>query len=359
MLINWRQNAVIGLFAIPLGLRARQIYDSLPRLAWSVVDAPLPALSIIVPARNESANLRRLLPTLTALEYPGEVEIIVVADGSTDDTGDIARAFGARVIRVDGLPFGWLGKPYACHKGAMAANGEWLLFTDADTAHAPDGPAQAVRTALQRGWDGLSLFLDQQSFGLIDRLTLDVAYAGLFAGLRRDAGMLNGQYILMRRGVYERTGGFGSVKDEMIEDVALGGLLRREGYQAPMMRGENAAKVYMYADTGQMWHGMARLASGSVGQIGLRSLITMLFVTAQVTPLMTAVGFLRGKTRLHWLLLSWGAASLGMLPWTQRTGQPWLALLGPVGGAIVFAASLWGIARKTVGRGIHWRGRQV
>ena len=91
----------------------------------------------------------------------------------------------------------------------------------------------------------------------------------------------------------------------------------------------------------------------------MRSLITMLFVTAQVTPLMTAVGFLRGKTRLHWLLLSWGAASLGMLPWTQRTGQPWLALLGPVGGAIVFAASLWGIARKTVGRGIHWRGRQV
>ncbi|MFN8498861.1 MAG: glycosyltransferase [Anaerolineae bacterium] len=359
MLINWRQNAAMGLFAIPLGLRARQVYDSLPRLAWSVVEGPFPALSIIVPARNESANLRRLLPTLTALEYPGDVEIIVVDDGSTDDSGDIARSFGARVIRLDGLPFGWLGKPHACHKGAMAARGEWLLFTDADTAHAPDGPAQAVRTAMERGWDGLSLFLDQQSFGLIDRLTLDVAYAGLFAGLRRDAGMLNGQYILLRRDVYERSGGFGSVKGEMIEDVALGGVLRQAGYQTPIMRGENAAKVYMYADTRQMWDGMARLASGSMGHIGLRSLITMLFVTAQVTPLMTVVGVLTGKVHPRWLLLSWGAASLGMLPWSQRRGQARLALLGPVGGGIVFAASLWGIARKVLGRGLHWRGRQV
>ncbi|MFN8484729.1 MAG: glycosyltransferase [Anaerolineae bacterium] len=359
MLINWRQNAAMGLFAVPLGLRAQQVYDSLPRLAWSVVEGPFPSLSIIVPARNESANLRRLLPTLTALEYPGEVEIIVVDDGSTDDTGDIARSFGARVIRLDGLPFGWLGKPHACHKGALAARGEWLLFTDADTAHAPDGPAQAVRTAMARGWDGLSLFLDQQSFGLIDRLTLDVAYAGLFAGLQRDAGILNGQYILLRREVYERTGGFGSVKDEMIEDVALGAVLRREGFETPMMRGENAAKVYMYADTRQMWHGMARLASGSMQHIGLRSLITMLFVTAQVTPLMTVLGVLTGKVHPRWLLLSWGAASLGMLPWTARRGRPWLALLGPVGGGVVFAASLWGMARKVVGGGIHWRGRRV
>ena len=114
MLINWRQNAAMGLFAIPLGLRAQQVYDSLPRLAWSVVEGPFPALSIIVPARNESANLRRLLPTLTALEYPGDVQMRMYASDPArstfeswgtmeraDQPGTIYAAGGATTIWVD------------------------------------------------------------------------------------------------------------------------------------------------------------------------------------------------------------------------------------------------------------------
>ena len=77
--------------------------------------------------------MHNLLPTLTNVRYPGPYEVIVVDDNSADETAVIAESYGARVISLGTLPAGWLGKPRACHHGASAANGEWLLFTDADT----------------------------------------------------------------------------------------------------------------------------------------------------------------------------------------------------------------------------------
>ena len=176
--------SVITLLYWWLAQRAERLHRQLPTLPEQIEPISLPALSIIVPARNEVANLERLLPTLTNLAYPGEYELIVVDDNSTDGTGKIAKELGARVERVNALPSGWRGKPHACHQGAAAATGQWLLFTDADTCHAPDGPARAVALAHQQGWDGLSLFLSQKTSGWLDHLVLAVAFAGLFAGRR-------------------------------------------------------------------------------------------------------------------------------------------------------------------------------
>ena len=123
---------------------------------------------------------------MRALRYPGQYELIVVDDNSTDDTAAVAAAWGARVVSPRHLPPGWKGKPHACHQGALAAGGEWLLFTDADTIHPPDGAGtrSGLRHARQ-GLDGLSLFLKQECRNLVDRLALTTAFAGLFAGLPR------------------------------------------------------------------------------------------------------------------------------------------------------------------------------
>src|SRR5207245_2826583 len=120
------------------GLRRIESLEDVPPAA----DADCPALSVIVPACNEAATIEPALRSLLSLDYP-ELELIVLDDRSTDGTGEIvARTAAAeprlRLLRVDALPPGWLGKNHALHVGSQAASGEWLLFTDADVLFQPD-----------------------------------------------------------------------------------------------------------------------------------------------------------------------------------------------------------------------------
>src|SRR5882724_5793014 len=100
----------------------------------------LAKVSIIVPARNEASNIGKCLNSLLSLEYP-EFDITIVDDGSSDDTADIAREVSkhskikVQIIRNDSLPAGWVGKNHALDVGQQTVDGEWLLFTDADTFH--------------------------------------------------------------------------------------------------------------------------------------------------------------------------------------------------------------------------------
>lgn len=356
---DWRHNAALTFASLPLSIWAEHTYQSMPRLEASAGHGPLPALSIIVPARNEAHNLSRLLPSLQRLDYPGPVELIVVDDGSTDRTAEIAAAHGAQVVRVEQLPAGWKGKPHACHLGAHAAHGEWLLFTDADTLHLPGSAGRAVDCAVQRHLDGLSLFLRQESSAWLDRLALTAAYASLFAGVRPQDRLLNGQYVLLQRDVYWESGGFEAVRAEALEDVALGKHLRQQGYRVPVMVGEDAAAVRMYDSTRQLWNGMNRLGADSLRWGGLRTMWTALFVTALMSPLVALLGVFTGRLDRRWLPATWAAAAVPMIPWASRFGNALWALATPIGALFVWAAALWGIANRLAGRGIRWKGRRV
>jgi chlorobactene glucosyltransferase len=356
---DWRRNAALTFAAVPLSLWAERTYQTMPRLDLAVETGPLPMLSIVVPARNEAHNLVYLLPSLQGLRYNGPLEIIVVDDGSTDGTGQVARAYGATVLRLDHLPEGWRGKPNACHHGAQAAHGQWLLFTDADTIHAPDSAQRAVSHALRHRLDGLSLFLKQECRGWLDQLALTAAHAGLFAGTRPQDRLFNGQYVLLRRDVYDATGGFASVRSEALEDLALGAHLRRQGYQVPVMLGEEAASVRMYETTGQLWHGMKRLGADSLRWSGPRSLWTALFVTGLMSPILALIGVLLGGLDRRWLPATWAAASLPMILWAKRFGNAYAAAAIPVGALFVQAAAVAGILNRVFGRGLKWKGRRV
>lgn len=358
---NWNRAFFVTLLALPLGLRGERAYRSMPALAPDPVVGPLPSLSIVVPARNEERNLSSLLPTLQAARarYPGFLEIIVVDDGSTDRTGEVASQHGARVLRVERLPAGWKGKPHACHQGALAARGEWLLFTDADTLHDPDGPARAVAHALRHDLDGLSLLLPQECNGVGDRLALMTAYAGLFAGVDPQDMLLNGQYILLRRQVYEESGGFATVREEVLEDVALGQWLRRLGYRVPMVRDGHAARVHMYHNGRDLWHGMNRLGAESLRWSWPRSLVSALYVTALMSPLVVLTGVLAGRLRPWRLPVAWLAAAIPTVPWAARFGGRRWASLAPLGAFFVQVAAVWGLLNRFLGRGVRWKDRRV
>lgn len=369
---KWDKLSISAAFLAPiLGWRAERRFQQMPVLAVpergcagvgpreTAVREQLPSLSIIIPARNEAPNLPRLLSSLCALDYPGFWEVILVDDNSADDTVTTAEAFGVRIVSLDTLEPGWLGKPNACHHGAVAAQGEWLLFTDADTKHSPGGPAAAVRYVVENGLDGLTCHLEHRIEGWWDGLTLAAAYGGLFAGLPQNHRALNGQYILLHREVYERSRGFAAVRREVMEDLALGHHLAKLGYRVPMLRGEEAAEVAMYSSSRQMWRGMARIGAGSLRWTGLGSVFTALFVTALMTPLLALRLVLSGGLTPRWLWLSWAAAVAGIWPWSKRFGVQRYAFLAPFGAMIVQASAVWGLLNRLVGRGLPWKGRAV
>ncbi len=359
MPLSWQRAAALSFLALPLGLKAERSYQAMPSLPHLSGNERLPMLSIVVPARDEAANLHRLLPLLQELHYPGSYEVVVVDDNSTDRTSAIAAAYGAKVIRIESLPSDWLGKPFACHRGALAAEGEWLLFTDADTRHAADGPARAVAYAVQNRLDGLSIFLRQECKNLVDRLPLMAAFAGLFSGLGRRNKLLNGQYILLRGQVYRDSGGFAAVRDEALEDLALGNRLSRLGYQVLMMRGEEAATVQMYDSASQVWHGMARLGSGTLNWSGFGAVLTAVFITALMSPLITAIGVFTGRLDRKWLPVTWLAVTISMVTWARRFGSAGWSILAPVGAGLVQAAAVWGLISRLLGRSLRWKGRKV
>jgi len=348
-----------SLAVLPLMARAEVMVQRMPQLRQAYNLSPLPPLSIIIPARDEEDTLRRLLPSLTAQIYPGELEIIVVDDHSTDETACVAAQLGARVLSAPDLPPGWLGKANAMQHGASAARGAWLLFTDADTCHNPLSAATAVAYAEAQDLDGLSIFLEQETSGTLDKAVLMVAFAGLFAGSRPSVPLLNGQYLLLRRETLAATGGFSPIKGEMMDDLAYAHVLAEAGLNVPMLRGEELACVHMYDNTRELWGGVARLGSGSLSHAGPSGLIPALLITGVMMP-MWALFSDRRKARDNkalWLL--WAGALASFLPWGKRFGSYWLAPLASIAAMFVQVASFSGMIARLLGRGLSWKGRKV
>lgn len=356
---SWQRSVWLSWLAVPLAALAERHYIAIPALPSELPGGLLPSLSIIVPARNEADNLRRLLPSLQALDYPGPFEVIVVDDDSGDGTAAVAAAHGVRVVKAPPLPPDWQGKAHACHYGAQIATGEWLLFTDADTVHAPQGPALAVAYACRHELDALSLWLRQVPHGRLDALVLAVAFTGLFSIPAIGRRLCNGQFVLIHRRAYEQSGGFAAVRGEALEDLALGRHLQRRGYRIVLLRGEHAAQVTMYRGFRSLWHGLTRLGSESLRWAGWQAVFPLAFVTALVSPLVTAVGVLTGRLRLVWLLFAWPAAVIALWPWARRLGRPDVALWAPLGGLWVLATGLRGLIRRALGRGLLWKGRRI
>lgn len=360
ILAVYRRSVILSLLAAPLGMLAERNFRRLPRLTSQEPSANLPSLSIIIPARDEAKNLHSLLPSLVSLDYPGEYEILLVDDHSTDTTPQVASSYGVQRLSLDQvLSQDWKGKPFACHQGALNTNGQWLLFTDADTVHTPSGIRTAVEYALQNNLDGLSLFLEHEATSWLDSLALDTAFAGLFASWHASKFLLNGQFILIRREVYFDCGGFESVRSEVLEDVALGNLVKSRGFRFQIMNGGKVARVRMYPNYGNMFHGLSRLGSGILGWQGIWAGLTALYITSLVSPLLCIPGVISGKLKWFWLPITWISASLSLLPWTRRSGNAKIALLAPLGALVILVSALFGLLYRLLGKGIPWKGRLV
>jgi hypothetical protein len=235
--------------------------DSL--LKYGSLAGAIPEVAIIVPARNEEASLGDCLASLTA-QTGVAFEIIVVDDGSSDQTREIAQSFAeVRVISPEPLPADWTGKNNAVVAGAKEAHAPWLLFTDADTMHLPGSLARALVEAKREGADLLSYSPEQVVVTFAERAVMPVIFAELAAQYpppkvrerNSEIAAANGQYLLVRRATYDAVGGHAAVATEILEDVALARLFRNKGKHIYFRYGGDAVRTRMYRNWPQLREG--------------------------------------------------------------------------------------------------------
>ncbi|HTI65711.1 MAG TPA: glycosyltransferase family 2 protein, partial [Gemmatimonadaceae bacterium] len=249
-------------------------------------EAPLdsPLVSVIVPARNERRNIERCLRSVLAARYP-RLEVLMIDDRSDDGTADIARAIARddgrlRVIVASELPIGWFGKQWACATGARAARGDLLLFTDADTWHAPDLLPRAVNALRARDADLLSVAGRQEMHGFWERVVqpqffalLSIRYGGtehVSRTKRAVDAIANGQFILVRRQAYDAMGGHERVRDRVAEDLAMAQEYVRSGRRIALLMAEHQLSTHMYASLRELIAGWRKniYAGGRTAALG-------------------------------------------------------------------------------------------
>ena len=264
-----------------------------------------PTVSVIVPARNEEACLGACLESLAA-QTQVSFEIIVVDDGSTDRTREIAKSFGGvRVVEPAPLPPGWIGKNNALVAGAKEVRGEWLLFTDADTVHRGGSLARSVEEVRRQKAALLSYSPEQEVHGLWVKAVMPVIFAELATTYRpsevsdpaSSAAAANGQYILISREAYDAVGGHVAIAGSLLEDVALARAVKSSRRKIFFRYGDDAVRTRMYRSFAQLMEGWTKnlaLLFPSPGRLALLRLTEFVLIVSSVT--VAIVMGMRGRT---------------------------------------------------------------
>jgi len=224
-------------------------------------------VSVIVPARNEEANIGPCLTSL--LSQDAELEVLVADDGSTDRTAaivmDLARTESRlRLVPVPTLPPGWVGKNHALSVAARLVTGDWLLLTDADTRHLPGGLKETLQRAESYGLYSLSPEQVVETWwekAVIPRVYRELDRLYSFEEINcpdSAAAAANGQYMLIRRSVYEGVGGHAALAGEILEDVALARRIKASGHRIFFGPGAGIVRTRMYSSFGAMWEGWTK-----------------------------------------------------------------------------------------------------
>jgi chlorobactene glucosyltransferase len=237
-----------------------------------------PLVSILVPARNEARSIVACVESLARQDYP-RCEVLVLDDHSEDQTAalvaDLARRYSnVRLLRGEPLPPNWHGKAFACAQLARAARGEWLLFVDADTTHAPDCVSTALRAAQEQRADLLTMMprLLAETFGeALLMPTIPLAFVGAMPLALVTSTPWSpfataiGHFLLFRREIYQRIGGHEAARTEIVEDILLSRLVKRHGGRVVWIDGTELTSVRMYHNLGEAWRGMAKSSFAAVG----------------------------------------------------------------------------------------------
>ena len=361
-LLGW---CILGAF---MGIYVPMMWRPMPYLDEENLPEPerWPQISVVVPARDEAADIERCLKTLLASDYPA-LEIIAVNDRSQDTTGQIMERLAAKderlkVLQIQNLPEGWLGKNHAVFQGVKQASGEYLLFSDGDIFFAPDVLTLAMRHSLKHDLDHFCLFPNFELGDYFENLFL-VHFGLMFFSQLKSWRLENdpktyvgiGAFMLVRRSLYEQAGGHQPLAMEVIDDVMLGKLLKRSGARSGARLAGERLTLRWHRGIGGLARGLEKNAFAAMRySLPMLMLFTVLSLLLFLFPYLAIIlwqdarawGYFGALALMHFVYLKAG----------QRFGQGWHVTFG-VPLAIVFGLYIfWRSALKTCfQKGIYWR----
>lgn len=321
-------------------------------------------VSVIIPARNEEANIAAACVCVLASKDV-DVELVVVDDHSTDATAAILRTIAdprLRVVAPPPLPLGWTGKQHACASGAAAAAHDLLLFIDADVRLGSDALSR-IAGFMQCHPVGLgSGFPRELCNGLADGLLLPLIHFLLLgflpiALMRRSLapalGAGCGQLIAARRDAYRRAGGHGAIRHSMHDGITLPRAFRAAGIQTGIFDASRFARCQMYGSTPALFEGLLKNATEGMAKPIALPVWSVILGLGQVAPAVVAL------CTPVWPAFLALALTIGLrLILALRFRAPlWSAILHPAGVAVLLAVQWIALIRQRRGRPATWRGR--
>jgi chlorobactene glucosyltransferase len=342
----------------------------------------VPLVSVVIPARNEAHNIERCVRSVLGTSWPA-LEVIVVDDRSDDGTGAIVRAIAdgdARLRVVDGVPVpeGWFGKQWACAQGMRLASGSTLIFTDADTAHAPDLIPRSMHAMRARsldfftvaGFQELATFWERAAMPqIIYMLATRFGGAGEANRSRKPRDKIaNGQYLCFARAAYEAIGGHEAVRAKAAEDLSLAQLVQARGFRGELAMGLDQLSTRMYTSLADVVNGWTKnIVTGGIDMLPpgmaprlLLPVLLLIVPLMNLAPVVTLIAsaFVRLAPTVVW----WARVCTALLAvWWAFIYlrifrlSPLYVLTLPLGALVV----LFIIARATVrGRRVEWKGRE-
>jgi hypothetical protein len=332
-----------------------------------LADPALPSLAVVAPAKDEAERVERAALSLLSQDYPG-IRVIFVDDRSVDGTGAILDGISARrpelrVVHVETLPPGWVGKSHALARGAAEARADWILFTDGDVRLAPDAARRAVSLAIRERADHVAIGPDLVIEGLGEAVFVGFFYVMFSVSQRpwrakepRAAEHIGvGAFNLVRREAYERAGGHERIRYDLIDDMALGKLLKRTG--ARQLYAGHGGRV------SARWHAGVRglirgVEKNAFPAMGYRAGYTLFSTAALLAVSLAPVAGLFAWDPATKLLAAGAWSGVAILYAAASRGvrvHPWHAAFMPVGSLLFNCAILRSMAITLRHRGVRWR----
>ncbi|MFI5943265.1 glycosyltransferase [Streptomyces uncialis] len=340
-----------------------------------------PSVAVVVPARDEAAILPRTLPSLLTQDYPGRLEVFLVDDGSSDGTGELARALAGRyggapltVTSPGDPPEGWTGKLWALRHGmAQAREGapRYLLFTDADIAHGPSSVQRLVTAAESGGYDLVSLMARLRMVSGWERLLVPAFvyfFAQLYPFRRVDrpggrSAAAAGGCVLLRSETAERAGVPEVIRGALIDDVSLARAVKAAGGRIWLGLADQVDSVRPCPRLADVWRMVSRSAYAQLRYRPAVLVATVLglalvYLVPPAAVLLGATGTVPGAAPVVLGGLAWLVMTLTYLPMLRYYRESaWTAPLLPFTALLYLLMTVESAVRHHRGLGTGWKGR--
>jgi len=361
--------AVVSAVSLLLVFVNRRAFPPLPESPGPSSE-DLPSVTVVIPARNEEHSVSGAIRSHLDGGYP-RLEVLVVDDRSTDRTPEVLAGLAAadervRVIAGVEPPAGWLGKPHALWQGAEAARGAWLLFADADVVYAPGALLRAVAHARAKDLALLCLLGRLETRGFWEGVLMPNLYASVYMGpgfllvadgnLRGGAGAGSGN--LVRRDAYDAAGGHETLRDAVVDDLALAREVKRTGGRTRACAAFDCVTVRMYRGFREIFRGFSKNVAWAFRNPWVVLALVAVFAAISLFPWVAVLAPGSGPA-----VRALSAAAIlltvaGRVLVARTTRSPvWSAFFHPIMVAVWSAIAVVSFWRRAVLRRIVWRGR--